>query len=121
MNQDILQGKWEQTKGHLRKEWSDLTDKDLEKVKGKKDQLLGLLQEKYGYTIDVAENKLKDFMEKVGHEFNVDTQKLAEMGAECKEKIEGKMKKNVFQTALIAFGVGFLSEKLFRGFFSSSN
>ncbi|MBX3113878.1 MAG: CsbD family protein [Fimbriimonadaceae bacterium] len=58
MNWDTIEGKWKQVKGNFREKWGDLTDDQLEQAAGKKDQLVGLLQEKYGMTKDKAEDAL---------------------------------------------------------------
>jgi uncharacterized protein YjbJ (UPF0337 family) len=50
MNNDIFEGKWMQVRGKAKEWWGKLTDDDLDKVEGKFDKLIGLLQEKYGYT-----------------------------------------------------------------------
>ena len=50
MNTDILEGKWKQIRGEAKAWWGKLTDNDLDRVAGKFDVLVGLLQEKYGYT-----------------------------------------------------------------------
>jgi uncharacterized protein YjbJ (UPF0337 family) len=50
MNNDIFEGKWKQMRGQAKVWWGKLTDDDLEKVGGNLDKLIGLLQEKYGYT-----------------------------------------------------------------------
>jgi uncharacterized protein YjbJ (UPF0337 family) len=50
MNNDIFEGKWKQVRGNAKEWWGKLTDDDLDKVEGKFDKLIGLLQEKYGYT-----------------------------------------------------------------------
>jgi uncharacterized protein YjbJ (UPF0337 family) len=55
MNDDILQGKWTQLKGTVKVQWGKLTDDDLEQLDGKKDQLVGRLQERYGLAKDQAE------------------------------------------------------------------
>lgn len=55
MNNDIFQGKWTQIRGQVRSWWGKLTDDDVEKVGGNFDKLIGLLQEKYGYTKEQAE------------------------------------------------------------------
>jgi uncharacterized protein YjbJ (UPF0337 family) len=120
MNKDVLQGKWDQVKGSIKNEWGDLTDKEIDSIKGRKDQFIGLLREKYGYTLEMAEDRLKNFMEKVSKEWQEDTQKLSQMGSECVHQVENRMKKNVFQTALIAFGIGVLSDRLLKTFFGSS-
>jgi uncharacterized protein YjbJ (UPF0337 family) len=55
MNQDIFAGKWKEARGTVRGWWGKLTDDDLDKAAGKSDQLVGLLQQKYGYTKEHAE------------------------------------------------------------------
>jgi uncharacterized protein YjbJ (UPF0337 family) len=58
MNADTFEGQWKQMRGELRSWWSKLTDNDLEKIGGKKDRLVGVLQEKYGYTRDAAQQEI---------------------------------------------------------------
>ncbi len=55
MNKDILEGKWKRLQGQFKEWWGKLTDDDLERIGGKFDQFVGLLQEKYGYTREQAE------------------------------------------------------------------
>jgi uncharacterized protein YjbJ (UPF0337 family) len=55
MNSDTLKGKWKQLRGELKKWWGDLTDDDLDRIDGERDQLIGRLQERYGYTRAQAE------------------------------------------------------------------
>jgi uncharacterized protein YjbJ (UPF0337 family) len=57
MNKDIFEGKWKQMRGQAKGWWGKLTDDDLDKVEGKYDKLIGLLQEKYGYTQQQAEQE----------------------------------------------------------------
>jgi uncharacterized protein YjbJ (UPF0337 family) len=71
MNEDILKGKWNEIKGAVKEKWGKLTDDDLTVVEGKKEKLLGLLQKKYGYAKDKAEQEYKDFIGRYkgkGHE-----------------------------------------------------
>jgi uncharacterized protein YjbJ (UPF0337 family) len=56
MNSDIWQGNWNQMKGKMREKWGKLTDDDWQTVAGKKDQFLGKLQERYGYSKEQAEH-----------------------------------------------------------------
>jgi uncharacterized protein YjbJ (UPF0337 family) len=64
MTNDVLEGKWKQVRGQAKEWWGKLTDDDLDRVAGKSEQLLGVLQEKYGYTRQQAEKefnrRLKD-------------------------------------------------------------
>jgi uncharacterized protein YjbJ (UPF0337 family) len=57
MNNDVFAGKWKQMRGQAKVWWGKLTNDDLEKVGGKYDQLIGLLQQKYGYTRQQAEEE----------------------------------------------------------------
>ena len=58
MNKDIFEGKWKQLRGEIRGWWGKLTDDDVDKVNGQFDVFIGLLQERYGYTREEAEDEL---------------------------------------------------------------
>lgn len=58
MNTDTFEGQWRQMKGELRSWWGRLSDNDFEKIAGKKDRLIGTLQEKYGYTREAAQQEI---------------------------------------------------------------
>lgn len=62
MNEDILKGKWHELKGGVKEKWGKLTDDDLTTVEGKSEKLMGLLQTKYGYTKDKAEEEYTSFI-----------------------------------------------------------
>lgn len=61
MNWDIVEGNWKQFKGKAKEQWGKLTDDDLDVIAGKRDQLVGRIQEAYGVNKDEAEKQLKDF------------------------------------------------------------
>jgi uncharacterized protein YjbJ (UPF0337 family) len=61
MNWDQVKGNWKQFKGKVKEKWGKLTDDDLDVIAGKKDQLAGKLQERYGYEKAQAEKELDDF------------------------------------------------------------
>ena len=48
MNSDQLKGNWKQLMGDAKKQWGKLTDDDLKQVEGRKDKLVGKIQERYG-------------------------------------------------------------------------
>ncbi len=54
MNKDIFKGKWKQIRGEAKAWWGKLTDDNLDRASGKFDVMVGLLQEKYGYTREHA-------------------------------------------------------------------
>jgi uncharacterized protein YjbJ (UPF0337 family) len=63
MNEDILKGKWNQLKGDVKMRWGDLTDDEVDMIEGRRDKLVGKLQEKYGYTKDRAEREVDTFID----------------------------------------------------------
>jgi uncharacterized protein YjbJ (UPF0337 family) len=65
MNWDRIEGNWKQFKGQVKEKWGKLTDDDLTAVAGKRDQLLGKIQERYGMAKDEAERELKTFSDKI--------------------------------------------------------
>jgi len=62
MNWDQVEGKWKEVKGRFREKFGKLTDDDLEVIGGKKDQLIGRLQQRYGYNKEEAEREVDDVM-----------------------------------------------------------
>jgi uncharacterized protein YjbJ (UPF0337 family) len=61
MNWDQIAGDWKQFTGKAKEKWGKLTDNDLTTIAGKRDQLAGLLQQKYGYAKEQAEKELDEF------------------------------------------------------------
>lgn len=61
MNWDTVQGNWTQWKGKLKEKWGDLTDDDIQMLDGKKDQLAGKLQERYGIAREEADRQLDEW------------------------------------------------------------
>lgn len=55
---DILQGNWKQMRGQVKEWWGNLTEDDLTKIDGKRDKLVGALQERYGYAKERAESEV---------------------------------------------------------------
>ncbi len=58
MNWDTAEGNWKQFKGKVKEQWADLTDDDLTKIEGRRDQLIGRVQERYGVAKDEAEKQV---------------------------------------------------------------
>jgi uncharacterized protein YjbJ (UPF0337 family) len=59
MNKDVFEGKWKQIRGQAKAWWGKLTDDDLNKVAGKFESFVGLLQEKYGYSRERAQEEIE--------------------------------------------------------------
>jgi uncharacterized protein YjbJ (UPF0337 family) len=65
MNWDKIEGKWKELKGQARSKWGKLTDDDLEAVAGKKDELVGRLQQRYGMRRDAAEAEVDGWIKHI--------------------------------------------------------
>jgi uncharacterized protein YjbJ (UPF0337 family) len=66
MNRDILQGKWKQLKGQAKRKWGKPTDDDLDRIEGSRDELVGMIQERYGKSRDKAEREVDEWQMRVG-------------------------------------------------------
>jgi len=62
MNSDQWQGKWKQVKGSVKERWGKLTDDDLEVIAGRRDQLAGRVQERYGIAKEEARKQVEEWM-----------------------------------------------------------
>ncbi len=58
MNWDRIQGNWKESVGKAKEQWGKLTDDDLHVVAGRRDQLAGVIQERYGIAKDEAERQI---------------------------------------------------------------
>ena len=61
MNWDRIAGNWKQAKGKVKEQWGKLTDDDLDTIGGKRDQLVGKIQNSYGIGKDEAEKQITDW------------------------------------------------------------
>lgn len=66
MNWDKIAGNWKQYQGKIREKWSFLTDEELDRIAGKRDQLVGMVEKKYGLTKDRVEQAVEDFLKEIG-------------------------------------------------------
>jgi uncharacterized protein YjbJ (UPF0337 family) len=61
MQWDYIEGKWQQQRGRVLEQWGKLTNDDLDVIAGRREQLVGLLQQRYGKTRDEVERQVRDF------------------------------------------------------------
>ena len=61
MSWNTVEGNWNQFKGKVKEKWGELTDDELDQIAGKRDILIGKIQEKYGIVEDEAEKRIKEF------------------------------------------------------------
>jgi uncharacterized protein YjbJ (UPF0337 family) len=65
MNNDRIAGNWKQLTGKVKEQWGKLTDDDLTVIEGKRDQLVGRVQERYGIAKDKAEEEVSAWESKL--------------------------------------------------------
>lgn len=65
MNWDRIEGNWKQFKGQVQQQWGKLTDDDFDVIAGKRQELTGKIQERYGYQKEKAEQEIDDWMKNV--------------------------------------------------------
>jgi uncharacterized protein YjbJ (UPF0337 family) len=61
MNEDRMKGGWKEFKGKIKEHWGKLTDDELDVAEGKRDQIVGAIQRKYGLAKDEAERQYDEF------------------------------------------------------------
>jgi uncharacterized protein YjbJ (UPF0337 family) len=65
MNWDQVEGKWEQLKGRFKQKWGKLTDDDLTQAKGRRDELVGKIQQRHGDTREAAERAVDELVNRL--------------------------------------------------------
>ena len=62
MDWDRVQGSWKQSTGRLKEKWGKLPDDDLNAINGRRDQLEGKIQERYGIAKDQVRRDVDDWL-----------------------------------------------------------
>jgi uncharacterized protein YjbJ (UPF0337 family) len=84
MNSDQLEGKWKQYSGKVKEKWGKLTDDDLTVIHGKRDQLIGKIQERYGIAKQEAERQVDEFSRSFGSEETAEERRQLNREAEAR-------------------------------------
>ena len=71
MNWDRIEGNWKQAKGSVKQQWGKLTDDQLDVIAGKRDNLVGKIQETYGISKDETEKQLVDWQKRMKNAMQV--------------------------------------------------
>ena len=66
MNWDRIEGDWKKLKGRIKQQWGKLTDDDIDVIDGRREELIGRLQNAYGVARDDAERQVDDFANALG-------------------------------------------------------
>lgn len=63
MNRNEMKGNWHQLKGHVQEKWGELTDDEIDQIEGKREVLVGKIQEHYGKSRDQASKEVDDWFD----------------------------------------------------------
>lgn len=65
MNWDRIEGNWKAFKGQVRQKWGKLTEDDVNVIEGKREELSGRLQQRYGVAKDEAERQIDSWLKSI--------------------------------------------------------
>lgn len=137
MDWNQVEGNWKQVKGNAKRHWGKLTDSDLTAIAGRREELEGKIQERYGYTKDRVRKDIEDWSETLRLELNQSHEEWADQleairadierltstvsriantqleraqdkASEAAQQAEEAVRRNPASALAIAFGVGFL-------------
>ena len=66
MDSNRIEGSWSELKGKAKQQWGNLTDNELTQIGGKKDELIGRIQARYGYSNDKAKQEVESWLDSMG-------------------------------------------------------
>lgn len=72
MNWDRVEGNWKQFSGQARQKWGKLTDNDWQVVAGRKDELVGRIQERYGIAREEARKEADEWAKSLKEEEKIE-------------------------------------------------
>ena len=127
---DRLEGDWKQLKGRAKERWGKLTDDDLTAISGRRTQLEGKIQERYGYAKSQARKEIEDWYRStepyladeiddirteiqslassVGRLANKQIDRAQVRATEAARDVEAAITRNPLTAIAIAVGLGFL-------------
>jgi uncharacterized protein YjbJ (UPF0337 family) len=143
MDWNQVEGNWKQVKGNAKRQWGKLTDSDLTMIGGRREELEGKIQERYGYTKDRVRKEIDDWYESLRSELNQSREEWADQldlirsdverltstvsriantqleraqdkAVKAAQQAENAVRRNPTSALAIAFGVGFLFGALTR-------
>ena len=65
MNWDRIEGNWKQFAGRVKQQWGKLTDNEIARVNGNRDQLEGIIQARYGYAKDQVKKDIDAWLNRL--------------------------------------------------------
>jgi uncharacterized protein YjbJ (UPF0337 family) len=123
-NWTSIQGEWNKYKGQVKEKWGKLTDDDLMRIGGNRDQLIGTLQQRYGMAKDRVEEQVEEFASHAGGWVQAAKNKVADMAepvtdywqrhnaGEMVNDLKTLINRYPIQSTLVGIGVGYLCGRI---------
>jgi len=89
MDWDRLEGDWKQLRGKAKERWGKLTDDDLTTISGRRAQLEGKIQERYGYAKGQARKEIEDWYRSTDSHLADEIDNIRTLGGEVKDLDSG--------------------------------
>lgn len=137
MNQETLQGNWNEIKGKVRSKWGSLTDDDLKVFNGNVDQLIGTIQKKTGEAresiekffdtlstdgasaLGRASEAVRTYAQQAAESVQQTSKHASETVREGYQEVEEMVRQRPAESLAVCFGVGVITgvviSLLFRG------
>lgn len=112
MNQQILEGNWNEIKGKLREKWGQLTDDDLPQIRGDAEQLIGAIQRKTGEAREAIQQYLHEISGSAASAVGTArdyAQHASDHVCAGYAKAERFVRDRPVQSLLVGFGVGVIA------------
>lgn len=91
METQVLEGKWTRLRAQMKEKWSKLTDADLERIQGQREQLEGALRERYGYGKKRAQEEVDDFLQTVDSQLDDVRGQVQQQVQTAQERLQEQM------------------------------
>jgi uncharacterized protein YjbJ (UPF0337 family) len=101
MNMNAAIRDWNQVRGIAQEHWDKFTQEDLDKIEGMRDELVGLIQERYGYAKQRAEQELDQF-------FSTYDTKIRGIAQKLPGEADQTLLRYPWISLVTALGVGFI-------------
>jgi uncharacterized protein YjbJ (UPF0337 family) len=127
LNQQTIDGHWNELTGKVKQVWGNLTDNDFKSIEGNIDQLVGLIQRKTGDSRESIEAKIEEFADsfstyaeqaaasvrqgaqQVAEKVQAATEKLSESARQTYSEAEALVQQRPAESVAVAFGAGLIA------------
>jgi uncharacterized protein YjbJ (UPF0337 family) len=114
MEWDRIEGNWKQYKGKAKEKWGMLTDDDLNRIGGKRDQLEGTVQNKYGYNLDQAKQSVGEWFSQLPAPLSDASQAAQDVADNVGSAVKTSVKEQPMATLALVMMVGFVLGALWK-------